>query len=69
VTDDDSQPLTWRKSSHSGGTGGECVEVALLPDGGRAIRDSKHPDGPHLHFTATEWAAFLNGVRDGEFDQ
>ncbi len=69
MTDDDLQPLTWRKSSHSGGTGGECVEVALLPDGGRAIRDSKHPDGPRLHFTAAEWTAFLAGVRDGEFDQ
>ncbi|WP_374212704.1 Scr1 family TA system antitoxin-like transcriptional regulator [Frankia sp. CiP3] len=45
------------------------VEVATLPDGGRAVRDSKHPDGPALHFTATEWAAFLAGAQDGEFDQ
>ncbi len=63
------RPLNWRKSSYSGGTGGNCVEVATLPDGGRAVRDSKHPDGPALHFTATEWAAFLAGAQDGEFDQ
>ncbi|KEZ34806.1 DUF397 domain-containing protein [Frankia sp. CeD] len=61
-------PLTWRKSSYSGGTGGNCVEVATLPDGGRAVRDSKNPDGPALHFTATEWAAFLAGVHGHEFD-
>jgi hypothetical protein len=39
-----------------------------LPNGGRAIRDSKHPDGGHLMFTATEWLAFTTGVKSGEFD-
>ncbi|MCM3884309.1 DUF397 domain-containing protein [Frankia sp. R82] len=62
-------PLHWRKSSYSGGTGGNCVEVATLPDGGRAVRDSKQPDGPVLSFTPTEWAAFVAGARDGEFDR
>ncbi|TDB76906.1 DUF397 domain-containing protein [Actinomadura sp. KC216] len=38
---------TWRKSSHSGGNGGECVELASAP-GLIAIRDSKNPDGPKL---------------------
>ena len=38
--------LTWIKSSYSGGSGGNCVEVAILPDGGRMIRDSKNSDGP-----------------------
>ncbi|WP_239341229.1 DUF397 domain-containing protein [Frankia sp. CiP3] len=62
-------PLNWRKSSYSGGTGGNCVEVATLPDGGgRAVRDSKNPGGPVLNFTATEWAAFLAGVQGHEFD-
>lgn len=56
----------WRKSSRSGG-GGECVEIAELADGGRAVRDSKNPTGPVLRFTAAEWAAFAAGVRDGEF--
>ncbi|WP_018640151.1 DUF397 domain-containing protein [Parafrankia elaeagni] len=60
--------LTWRKSSYSGGNGGNCVEVAELPDGGRAVRHSKHPDSSVLSFTAAEWEAFLAGARDGEFN-
>lgn len=59
--------LTWYKSSISG-TNGSCVEVAHLPDGTTAVRDSKHPDGPMLTFTPAEWAAFLGGVKAGEFD-
>ena len=39
---------TWRKSSYSGGNGGNCVEVAALPDDSRAVRDSKDPEGPKL---------------------
>ncbi|MBS2966572.1 DUF397 domain-containing protein [Actinocrinis puniceicyclus] len=61
--------LTWRKSTRSGGQGGACVEVADLPDGGVAVRDSKDPDGPKLVFTGPEWLAFIGGVKDGEFDR
>ena len=64
----DSQILQWRKSSHSGNQGGNCVEVAHLPDGGVAVRDSKDRGGQTLVFTAAEWAAFVAGVRDGEFE-
>jgi hypothetical protein len=39
------RPLRWRKSSRSGGNGGECVELAHTLD---AVRDSKNPDGPVL---------------------
>lgn len=61
--------LDWHKSSFSNGTGGSCVEVADLPDGGRAVRDTKdHGRGPVLLFTASEWVAFTKGVKDGEFD-
>jgi hypothetical protein len=60
--------LTWVKSSHSGGQGGNCVEVAALPDGGRAVRDSKNTGGPVLVFTRGAWDAFLRGVRDGSLD-
>jgi Domain of unknown function (DUF397) len=60
--------LSWRKSSFSGGQGGDCVEVAELVDGGRAVRDSKDPEGPKLVFTVGEWAAFLDGAKNGEFD-
>jgi Domain of unknown function (DUF397) len=60
---------TWRKSSFSGGNGGACVEVAIIPgtaDGGGesvALRDSKDPAGPVLVFTPAEWLTFLSGVR------
>ncbi len=57
----------WRKSIRSGPTGGNCVEVAFLPAGEVALRNSRHPDGPALVFTSAEWDAFLGGARDGEF--
>jgi hypothetical protein len=58
----------WRKSSHSGDNGGNCVEVARNLPGAVAVRDSKDPEGPKLVFTPDEWRAFAAGVRDGEFD-
>jgi Domain of unknown function (DUF397) len=58
---------TYRKSSRSTAAG-NCVEVAALPGGHRAVRDSKHPTGPALTFTATEWTAFTASLRTGEFD-
>jgi hypothetical protein len=58
----------WAKSSHSGGNGGQCVEVASNLPGIVAVRDSKDPDGPALIFTPDEWRAFAAGIRGGEFD-
>ncbi len=63
----DYDALPWKKSSYSGGgQGQQCVEVAELPDGGRAVRDGKNPTGSVLQFTAGEWSAFVKGVRAGE---
>ncbi|MFD7893809.1 DUF397 domain-containing protein [Streptomyces sp. NPDC059743] len=41
---DASAPVAWRRSSYSGGgsNGGDCVEVAGLPNIA-AVRDSKKP--------------------------
>ena len=61
--------LVFRKSTFSNGQGGSCVEVADLDNGGRAVRDSKDQTGPVLLFTASEWDAFLAGVKVGEFDR
>jgi predicted secreted Zn-dependent protease len=57
----------WRKTSHSDGHGA-CVEVAVLPKGTIAVRDSKNPDGPNLAPTLANWTGFLTGVKDGHFD-
>jgi hypothetical protein len=58
----------WRKSSWSGGNGGDCVEVARNLPGAVAVRDSKDPEGPKLTFTPDEWVAFTAGIRAGQFD-
>jgi len=58
--------LTWFKSSASGANG--CVEVAHVPDGGVALRDSKDRSRTPHYFDATEWDAFLTGAKAGEFD-
>jgi hypothetical protein len=60
-------PLEWRKASASAVTG-NCVELAPLPNGGVAVRDSKDQHGPVLKFTKDEWAAFVSGMTAGEFE-
>jgi hypothetical protein len=53
----------WRKSSYSGGDGGEsCVEVADGVVGVVPVRDSKVPDGHVVVIGAAAWAAFVAGT-------
>ncbi|MFG2908650.1 DUF397 domain-containing protein [Kitasatospora sp. NPDC048286] len=59
--------LEWRKSSYSGGEGGNCIEVASgLPDS-IPVRDSKDAHGPALAFAPEAWRSFVAGVRAGDF--
>ena len=59
--------VTWQKSQYSN-PNGACVEVATLPGGEIAVRNSRFPGGPVLVYTRAEIAAFLAGAKDGEFD-
>ncbi|MFI7021791.1 DUF397 domain-containing protein [Micromonospora sp. NPDC049900] len=53
----------WRKSTRSGGSGGNCVEVADNLPGVVAVRDSKDPSGPVLTVSPDAWTAFVRQVR------
>ncbi|MEU9887876.1 DUF397 domain-containing protein [Sphaerisporangium sp. NPDC051017] len=60
----DVKNLRWRKSSYSSGNGGDCVEVASLPQR-VAVRDSKNPGGPVLGCASAEWHMFVGEVKAG----
>lgn len=53
-----SQTCRWRKSSVSGGNGGECVELAHTGD---QIRDSKNP----AIVLCGDAAALLDALKSG----
>ncbi|MEU0070554.1 DUF397 domain-containing protein [Streptomyces sp. NPDC006332] len=64
IPDHDLSTATWRKSSYSGGGGGDCLEVAdgnptLVP-----VRDSKTPSGPKLAFRPEAWSAFIENLKN-----
>ena len=54
----------WRRSTYC--ADGACVEIA---EAGEAtlMRDSKNPDQPPLAIDSTAWAAFIQGIENGEF--
>jgi hypothetical protein len=56
---------SWRRAVRC--ASGACVEVAKVGDN-YLVRSSTSPHAGVLSFTATEWAAFTTGVRDGDFD-
>ncbi len=67
---DDRAGIVWRISSYSNSGGGSCVEAGALADGTSrvVVRHSHHPDGLALVLDRDTWAAFLGGVKNGEFD-
>jgi len=63
------EPVTWTRSSRCAADQPSCVEVASLPNGSVAVRDSRDPGKAHLVFTRDEWSAFLAGAQQGDFDK
>jgi hypothetical protein len=56
--------LVWQKSARC--DSGTCVEVAVTA-AGIGMRNSGDPNGPVLWFSQAEWAAFVEGLRRGDF--
>ncbi|MGW7485864.1 DUF397 domain-containing protein [Streptomyces sp. NPDC054786] len=62
--DIDLSAADWRKSSHSNGDGGNCVEVADHVPGLVPVRDSKAvPHGPALLIPAGAWCGFITALK------
>jgi Domain of unknown function (DUF397) len=59
--------VRWQKSRYSNSQG-SCVELAALPGGDIAVRNSRDPNGPTLIYTRAEIQALFQDVKDGEFD-
>ncbi|QFG26056.1 DUF397 domain-containing protein [Actinomadura sp. WMMB 499] len=59
--------LVWQKSRRSNPSG-NCVEMAELPSGDIAVRNSRDPEGVVLVYTREEVEAFVGGAKDGDFD-
>ncbi|WP_326610924.1 DUF397 domain-containing protein [Streptomyces scopuliridis] len=59
--------IQWRKSSKSSNAAGsDCLELAEH-DGEILMRESDNPD-VIIHTTPAKLRAFLDGAREGEFD-
>uniref|UniRef100_A0AAU3I717 DUF397 domain-containing protein n=1 Tax=Streptomyces sp. NBC_01393 TaxID=2903851 RepID=A0AAU3I717_9ACTN len=63
----ESGELHWFTSSYSNGEG-SCVEFAATPKGTARVRDTKDREVGAHSFTQAGWTAFLQGVKDGNFD-
>jgi hypothetical protein len=68
--DGDLPRVAWHISTRSENGGGNCVEAGPLLDGsGRvAVRHSRRPGEATIVYSRQEWLAFVDGVKDGEFD-
>lgn len=57
----------WQKSTFSQGNNSNCVEIAAGEDGTIVMRESDDP-GVIVKTSRPKWAAFIEGVKAGEFD-
>ena len=56
----------WRKSSYSGSSNADCIEVAPGLSGIVPVRDSKDPNGSALLFSPDAFGAFVRAVKSGQ---
>ncbi|MCG7523545.1 DUF397 domain-containing protein [Streptomyces sp. OfavH-34-F] len=63
-TDYDPFPDIWRKSSYSGASGGNCLEVLAGVPNVVPVRDSKITEGPAVIFGAGAWQTFVTNVKN-----
>jgi Domain of unknown function (DUF397) len=60
-------PTRWIKASASGGSG-NCIEMRQADDAVE-VRDTKaRGEGPTLRFAKADFAAWLDGAKNDEFD-
>ena len=64
INEDTLRSADWRTSSYST-SGNQCVEVAPLPAGQVAVRDSVDRDGGIHILSHRDWAAFTEAIRSG----
>lgn len=57
--------ISWRVARNC--SGGSCIRVARST-AGVVIGDSKNPGGAVLSYSRDEWISFVEGVRQGDFD-
>lgn len=57
--------MTWRKASYT--VDNNCVELAETDDA-ILVRNSNQPDAGTLTITPTDLAAFVEGVKAGDYD-
>lgn len=65
VSDGDLSTAAWHKSSYSGASGGDCVEVLGGLPGVVPVRDSKVTDSPALLFRTAAWGPFVADLKRG----
>jgi len=58
--------IRWRRSGRCNGES-TCVEIAFVDDR-VLVRNSQAPDGPTATFSRAEWAVFVAGFKNDEFD-
>ena len=55
--------MDWRKSSYSGGSGGNCIEVADHEHRVMVRDTNQNATGPTLRFTPAAWRRFAEQVK------